>query len=126
LQEGNDYLNKNGQIIKNEWVTIPAPAGKSYAYSADTIYDEGLVEYVAGVNVLYHEATYLHDQSERAKERYHTTALEAGRLASLAKPGRLLLGHFSSKYEHLQPFTEEAKQHFDPGELALEGATYLV
>lgn len=126
LQEGNDYLNKDGQLIKNELVTIAAPAGKSYAYSADTLYDEDLIEHVSGVSVLYHEATYLHELSERAANRYHTTALQAGRLASLAKPGRLLLGHCSSKYEHLEPFVTEAQQQFDHVELAMEGTTYLV
>lgn len=124
LQSGEDYLQKNGELILNEWVTAPSQPGKSYAYCADTIYDQGLCEKVKNVSLLYHEATYLHDLHERAASRFHSTALQAACIAKTAKASKLLIGHFSSKYELLDAFLDEAKSEFENTELAIEGVTF--
>ena len=126
LHYGKDYTNKNGEVIKNEWVTKAATPPKSYAYSADTIYDEGLVDIVKEVNLLFHEATYLHDQEERAASRFHSTSKQAAMIAKKANAKKLLLGHFSSKYDLLDEFEKEAKEVFENCELAVEGVTYLL
>lgn len=126
LQQGHDYVNDDGSIIPNENVTIPASAPLSYAFCADTIYDEGLAEKIRGVDLLYHETTYLKDQHERAAARFHSTTIQAADIAKRAGVKKLLIGHFSSKYEVLDEFLIEAMEVFENTELALEGACYQV
>jgi len=126
LQQGLDYTDKQGNTISNADVTTAAPKGKSYAYCADTIYDETLVDKVRHVDLLYHEATYLKDLQERAASRYHSTTIQAAAIAALAKVKKLLIGHFSSKYETLDGFLPEACEVFENTELALEGTCYRI
>jgi ribonuclease Z len=126
LKWGEDYITKEENIIKNELVTTQAPKGKSYAYSADTMYDERIIEKVKGVDLLYHEATYLKDLEERAEKRFHSTSVQAATIAKKANVQKLILGHFSSKYESLKEFEDEAREVFPNTELAIEGVTYRV
>jgi len=126
LQQGYDYVNKKGTIVPNDEVTIAAAKPKSYAFCADTIYDEGLAEKVKDVDLLYHEATYLKDLHERAASRFHSTTHQAASIAKLGNVKKLLLGHFSSKYETLEAFVPEACEVFENTELALEGACYKI
>lgn len=126
LKEGEDYTPKEGAVIKNDSVTIAAAAPKSYAFAADTIYDEELAEKVKDVTMLYHEATYLKDQLERAAARFHSTTLQAAMIAQKAGVEKLLLGHFSSKYEILDDFLTEAQEIFPNTQLAIEGTTYII
>lgn len=125
LKWGEDYTRADGEVTLNELVTFPAPKPKSYAYSADTIYDEGLVEKVKGVDILYHETTYLKDLEERALARFHSTTAQAADIARKAAVKRLLIGHFSSKYDKLDQFEVEARETFPPSTLAIEGVTYI-
>jgi ribonuclease Z len=126
LKCGEDYINKEGNIITNELVTTQALKGKSYAYSADTKYDERIIEKVRGTDLLYHEATYLKDLAERAEKRFHSTSVQAATIAKKANVQKLILGHFSSKYESLKEFEDEAREVFPNTELAIEGVTYRV
>ena len=126
LKEGEDYTNKEGRLIRNEWVTLASKPGGSYAYCADTVYTESIAARVKGVNLLYHETTYLKDLEERAKQRFHSTSVQAARIAELAGASRLLIGHFSSKYETLDAFLDEAQSVFPQTSLALEGVTYRI
>lgn len=124
LKWGEDYTTKKGEIIKNEWVTFEAPKPKSYVYTADTLYDEELIEKCQGVDLLYHETTYLKELDKRAALRFHSTTTQAACIAKSAKVGRLLIGHFSSKYDKLDLFEQEACEVFPNTSLALEGVTY--
>jgi ribonuclease Z len=126
LQQGHDYVNKKGTIIPNEEVTTAATLAKSYAYSADTIFDEGLVEKIKNVDLLYHETTYLKDLEERAASRYHSTTHQAATIAKLGNVQKLIIGHFSSKYETVDEFLIEAKEIFENTELGLEGSCYKI
>lgn len=126
LQNGEDYQTKKGTIIPNEEVTIAAAKPRSYAYCADTIYDESLAVKLKDVDLMYHEATYLKDQHIRAAERFHSTTAQAAQIARLACVHKLLIGHFSSKYEELDDFLREAKEVFENTELALEGLCFKV
>jgi ribonuclease Z len=126
LKNGDDYETRSGEIVKNEWVTVPNTPGASYAYCADTLYHPAVAEKVKQVNLLYHEATYLQDLAERAASRFHSTTIQAAEIARQAGVQRLLIGHFSSKYEMLDSFLTEAQQIFPHTQLALEGVTYQV
>ncbi|MFT3910992.1 MAG: ribonuclease Z [Ferruginibacter sp.] len=126
LQKGEDYITKKGVLIANADVTHASAKPKSYAYCADTIYDEELVAKIKNVDVLYHETTYLKDQHERAAARFHCTTIQAADIAKKGKVGKLIIGHFSSKYELLDQFLIEAKEVFEETELALEGACYKI
>lgn len=126
LQHGADYTTKKGTIIPNAELTIPGKIAKSYAYCADTIFDETLAAKVQGVDLLYHETTYLKELHARAAERFHSTTEQAGMIAQQAQVKKLLIGHFSSKYEELDVFLQETAAIFPNTELALEGSCYLI
>lgn len=126
LKQGNDLTLENGKIIYNHQVTVKNTAPRSYAYCADTIYDERLAEVTKEVNLLYHESTYLKEMEDRAAERFHSTTVQAATIALKANAKRLLLGHFSSKYEHLTEYLSEAITVFPNTQLALEGVTFII
>ena len=126
LKNGDDYETKDGNIIKNEWVTFANVLPRSYAFAADTIYDESLVDKVKNVSLLYHETTYLKDLEERAAARYHSTTEQAANIAKKSNVEKLIIGHFSSKYETLDTFLEEAKAVFENTDLAIDGITHRI
>jgi len=126
LKWGEDYETREGLIIPNGAVTDDAPKPKSYAYSADTIFDPEVAVKVKGVDMLYHEATYLKDLEERATKRFHCTTVQAATIAKSAGVKQLLIGHFSSKYDKLDEFEKEAREVFPNTFLALEGVSYIV
>jgi ribonuclease Z len=126
LQKGHDYTTKKGTIIPNKELTIAASSAKSYAYCADTIYDERIAKIVQSVDLLYHETTYLKDLQHRAIEHFHSTTVQAGTIAGKANVKKLLIGHFSSKYEELDAFLDETSAVFPNTELALEGTCYKI
>lgn len=99
---------------------------RSYAYCADTRYDESILEHICGSDLIYHESTYLDELQEKASARYHSTSSQAATIALKAGAGRLLLGHFSSKYADLSPFEEEARRIFPATEVSREGVTYFI
>ena len=125
LKKGEDYVAED-KIIPNHELTFANKPVRTYAYCADTLYNETLVEKIENVNMLYHEATYLKDKHEKAISRFHSTTIQAAQLAKLAAVKRLLIGHFSSTYERLDDFLTEAQEVFPDTQLALEGQTYLV
>ncbi len=126
LQEGLDYITPRGQVIKNDLVTTASERGKKYAFCADTRYDEGMIKYIYGADMIYHEATYLDNMKEKATERFHCTTKQAAEIARKAMVKKLLIGHFSSKYNTLEQFEMESKEVFPNTELAIEGVTYEV
>ncbi len=126
LTQGEDYIRKDGSIIKNEWVTEEGAKGKVYAFCADTKYDERIIPHIKSADLVYHETTYLNNLTERATARYHSTTGQAALIAKKAAVKKLLIGHFSSKYDSLDEFENEASAVFENTELALEGVTYRV
>ena len=126
LKEGQDYLQPDGVVVKNEWVTESVPPGKTYAFCADTKYDESIIPHIQDADLIYHETTYLDALRERAEGRFHSTTRQAAEIAKRANVKKLLIGHFSSKYDTLEEFEQEARDVFLNTELALEGVTYKV
>ena len=125
LKWGEDYETREGLLIPNHTVTDTAPKPKSYAYSADTIYNPEIAAKVKDVDLLYHETTYLKDLEDRATKRYHCTTVQAGAIAETANVKLLLIGHFSSKYDKLDDFERETREVFPNSSLALEGVSYI-
>lgn len=126
LQKGQDYHTRKGTIIPNTELTIAATPAKSYAYCADTIFDPELAGKIYGVDLLYHETTYLKGLEEKAALRFHSTTVQAAAIANLAGVKRLIIGHFSSKYEILDDFLEEARSVFSCTDLAIEGTCFRI
>lgn len=124
LKQGFDVENENGQVIKNELVTKPAKPTKSYAFCSDTIYKEAIVPIIKGTSVLYHESTFLEKHADLAAKTKHSTAKEAAIIAKQASVGTLLLGHYSTRYDDLNAFKEEAQEVFKYVELSEDGKTF--
>ncbi len=104
--------DSQGQPIDSQEVIVEPPPPRSYAYCSDTMYAPSVAEKVKGVNLLYHEATYLDELKDLAQARGHATALEAAQIAQQAQAGKLLLGHFSTRYKDVQSFETEAQTVF--------------
>jgi ribonuclease Z len=126
LTEGDDYLMKDGSVIKNDWFTIDGHPNKVYVFCADSRYAPEICDDIMEADLLYHESTYLDNDQHKATERFHSTAKEAAQIARQSKAKKLLLGHFSSKYKDLQPFLDEASTIFEPVELAIEGTVFEI
>lgn len=126
LQAGMDYVTPDGAVVQNAAVTAAPERGKKYAFCADTRYDESIIPHIYGADAIYHETTYLDNLREKARERFHSTTRQAATIAQKAAVGKLLIGHFSSKYSVLDLFAQEAREVFPNTELALEGVTYNI
>jgi len=126
LTNGEDYTQKDGTVVKNELVTEAAERGKKYAFCADTKYDESIIPHIQGADMIYHETTYLDNLRERADARFHSTTKQAATMALKSGVKKLLIGHFSSKYDTLEEFEAEAREVFPDTDIALEGVCYEI
>jgi len=126
IKTGADYTLENGKVIPNKELTVSHAAPRSYAFCSDTCYDESIVPIIKNVDLLYHETTFMEDMKHRAKETFHTTTVQAGNIAKLAEVKQLLIGHFSARYNELEPFLEEIRPVFENTLLALEGEVFEV
>ena len=112
LKRGKNIQLSDGYILKNENLTKPAEPSVSYAFCSDTRYLESIIPIIKNVDVLYHESTFLHDLKKMADYTGHTTALEAAKIARKANVKKLILGHFSNRYNDLSVFLNEACEIF--------------
>lgn len=112
IRAGADFVTDDGRIIANERLTLDPDPAMSYAYCSDTAFAPDVAEVVAGVDTLYHEATYCDDNLHKAAPRGHSTASQAGRIATMAGARRLVLGHYSQAYDNDQIFVDEAATTF--------------
>lgn len=127
LKKGHDVVDDEGVLLyRNEDLTLPPRRSRSYAYCSDTAYDEGIIDQIRGVDLLYHEATFGIDEHQKAVETQHSTAAQAATMATKAGAGKLLIGHFSARYKDLAPLEEEARKIFPSVELAVEGSTFSI
>ena len=124
IKAGADWVTPEGEVIANSRLTTPAEPARSYAYCSDTRYIKTLHELVKGVSTLYHESTYSAEDAERARLYWHSTSQDAARVARDASVGKLLLGHFSARYNNESQLLEEAKEIFPNSYLTREGATF--
>lgn len=124
IRAGADFTLPDGTVIANERLTLPPEPAVSYAYCSDTMAAKRVARAIEGVQTIYHEATYGDDNAHLAKSRGHSTAREAGEIARLAGAERLIIGHYSSRYNSELPLVEQAAEAFGgPVIAANEGMT---
>ena len=123
IKYGADWIDESGNVIVNDKITIENTQVHSYAFCTDTIYNEALIEKVKGVDLLYHEATFKKELSERAKQTGHSTTLDASEIARKANVKNLMIGHFSQRYQNLDELLTEVKEKFNNSMLAEAGLT---
>lgn len=118
VKRGEDIHRADGTVISNAEVAYKPYNPRSYAYCSDTAAFPQLAQWVKGVDLLYHEATYTKEMEDKAAARFHSTAAQAAECARRAGAGKLLIGHYSSKYGDLSVFLDEAREIFPETELA--------
>lgn len=121
IKQGADFVTEEGEVIPNKILTRPAEPAKRYAYCSDTAFFPKIVPYIEGVDLLYHEATFLEVDSARAYETFHSTTKQAASIARDAQVKKLLIGHYSARYIDLLPLEKEARSIFHNTLLANEG-----
>lgn len=125
LKTGADVLDARGQLLyRNADFTLPPTPVYSFAYCSDTGWNEPMVEQLRGVSLLYHEATFMDEDKDKAIDTKHSTAADAARMARACDAGKLVIGHFSARYRDLEPLLAEARAVFTNTVLAIEGNTF--
>jgi ribonuclease Z len=125
LKTGADVYNEDGSLLyKNENYTLPPRPSFSYAYCSDTAWNENMFKQISGVDLLYHETTFMEGEREKAIETKHSTATDAAKTAHRCNVKKLIIGHFSARYRELEPLLTEARTYFTNTELAIEGTTF--
>lgn len=126
IKNGADFETTDGEIIPNEKLTNPSPKPVSYAFCTDTAYHEPIIDVIKDVDLLYHEATFLEAMRDFATKTLHSTTTDAANMAKRANAKKLLIGHFSARYNDIKLFEREARTVFENTEAAREGKTYRV
>ena len=121
IKQGQDYITNEGEIVLNNRLTFPANPPKKYAYCSDTAFYPAIIPFIENVDLLYHEATFGEDEILRAKATFHSTATQAAEIALRAKAKRLVIGHYSARYEDLDVLKQEADRIFPNTILGMEG-----
>lgn len=126
IKNGEDFIDNTGQLITNEKITHSPTKLLSYAYCSDTKYDDSIIKHIKDVTLLYHEATFESSMQDIANEKFHSTASDAATIAKKANVGRLILGHFSARYNDLEKLREEAVSIFNSTFITEEGKQYII
>ena len=124
IKNGKDIALEDGRIIPNSELTFDPIEPKSYAFCSDTVYHEAILPIIENVDVLYHESTFLESEESLAQKTLHSTAKEAARIALKANVKQLILGHYSTRYDSISLFKEEAATIFSEVVLAEDGKTF--
>ena len=117
LKRGEDVVRED-IVITNAEAAYRKYKPRSYAYCSDTAPFPELAEWVKGVDLLYHEATFPADMADMAEKTFHSTTLQAAQVAKDAGVGRLLVGHYSSRFPSVEFFLDELRSVFPESHLA--------
>lgn len=126
IKEGADFTDSNGRVLKNEEITEQPAIPRTYVYCSDTAYCEAIIPFVEGADLLYHETTFMQDKAEVAAEKKHSTTLDAANIAKKSKVKKLLIGHYSTRYENVEDLLEESKTIFPNTIAAIDGKAHEV
>lgn len=124
IKNGGDITLDDGTVVENEKLTFDPPPSKSYAFCSDTVYNEEIIPIIENTDILYHESTFLESEARLAEKTLHSTAKEAARIALKANVKQLILGHYSTRYDGLEPFKKEAEEVFPNVLLADDGVSF--
>jgi len=125
VKAGKPVFRNETQIDQSE-LTLEEQPLRSYAYCSDTGFKPDLAQSIGNVNLLYHEATFMEDMKKRASETLHSTAKQAAEIAKLSGAEKLIIGHFSTRYEELDGLLDEARRVFENTEIAAEGESFRI
>ncbi len=123
IKQGSDYVTPDGEVVSNARLTRPTEKPKRYAYCSDTAFHPSIIPIIQDVDLLYHEATFAEADRARAAETFHSTARQAAEIAGRAHVKRLLIGHYSARYEETDTLRKEAAELFPEVIAANEGMT---
>jgi len=126
IKEGGDFISKDGLIVPHSELTENKHTARSFAFCSDTRYDESYIDSVRGVDLLYHEATFANDNKDLAQITYHSTGEDAATVALKAEVGKLIIGHFSARYNDHSPVLKDAQSIFPNTESILEGQVFQI
>lgn len=124
IKNGADFIDDNGVLHKNSEVTENPLVPRTYAYCSDTSYFEPIIPIVQGADLLYHETTFMQDMAQAAADKFHSTTIEAGTIAKKANVKKLIIGHFSMRYDILDYLLDETKTVFSSVDLAKDGKSF--
>ena len=126
IKDGADFVTPEGTVVPNSRLTKEADPSRSYAYCSDTRPCPEICEYLKDIDMLYHEATFAESEKERAMVTHHSTAREAAEIAKQSGVKKLVMGHFSSRYENETQLLNEAREIFPHSECATEGSVFKI
>ena len=126
LKRGEDVFRPDGLVISNEEAAYIPYQPRSYAYCSDTAPFPELSSWIAGVDLLYHEATFPAEMAEMAEKTFHSTTLQTAATAHKAGVGRLVVGHYSSRFPSVDFYLDELKSVFPDSCLAHELECYEI
>ena len=124
LKNGEDVIRDSGERLESKLLTYKPYKPRSFAYCSDTAPFAKLKDYIRGVDILYHEATFASNLAATAVETLHSTAEDAARAALEADAKMLIIGHFSSRYKETDIFEREAKKIFKNCYIAEQGIEF--
>jgi len=124
IKNGGDITLDDGTIIENEKLSFDPVPPMSYAFCSDTVYNEDILTIIENVDVLYHETTFLQSEEALAQKTLHSTAKEAATIALKANAKQLVLGHYSTRYDGIERFKEEAETIFPNVLLGDDGRSF--
>lgn len=124
IKNGRDITLDNGTVIPNAEITFDPIHPKSYAFCSDTMYDESIIPIIKDCDVLYHETTFLESEADKAEKTMHSTAKQAAAIAAKANVKQLILGHYSTRYDSIDLFRQEAETLYSDVLLADDGKTF--
>jgi len=126
IKQGEDFLSERGELIPNQLLTLPPFRQRAYAYISDTLFDPSLSKVLKDVDLLFHEATFSRKDEKLARDTLHSTSVQAAIIAREAGVGKLLIGHFSSRYKDTSFLVDEAKEVFEQTVGVSDGDLYSV
>jgi len=126
VKYGGDITLDSGEVIPNDVLSFDPQVARSYAFCSDTSFDESIIPFIKNASVIYHESTFLEKEAHLAERTLHSTAKQAATIAKLAEVKSLILGHFSTRYEKIELFKEEASPIFEQVFLADDGKIFEI
>ena len=124
IKGGGDVTLDNGTVVENAKLSFDPIPSMSYAFCSDTVYNEAIIPIIENVDVLYHESTFLESEATLAEKTLHSTAREAAKIALKANAKQLVLGHYSTRYDGIERFKEEAETIFPNVLLGDDGVSF--